>query len=164
MKIRTQLFWFVSCTTRDEVKTKYRDLCKQHHPDRGGVLANMQAINCEYVEALRTVLQQDTTRSQADIDNEMDIEAVFMEKVQAISGVEGLIIELVGRWIWVTGNTYAVKDRLKQEGFMWAKKKVAWFWRSDDDKAPNTKEMSLEAIREKYGSRVVVSSSSLMLK
>jgi curved DNA-binding protein CbpA len=46
--------------TRDEIKQRYRQLAKEHHPDRGGgAAAEMEAINrayetvMEYVENFR---------------------------------------------------------------------------------------------------------------
>lgn len=37
-----------SVKSLDELKARYRALALQHHPDRGGDLATMQAINAEY--------------------------------------------------------------------------------------------------------------------
>lgn len=36
-------------------------------------------------------------------------------------------IELVGSWIWVSGNTYPVKEQLKEAGIFWAGKKKKWY-------------------------------------
>ena len=40
--------YFASIKSFDELKARYRALAMQHHPDRGGDLATMQAINAEY--------------------------------------------------------------------------------------------------------------------
>ena len=40
--------YFNSITSFDDLKARYRALAMQHHPDRGGDLATMQAINAEY--------------------------------------------------------------------------------------------------------------------
>lgn len=40
--------YFGSVKSFDELKAHYRALAMQHHPDRGGDLATMQAINAEY--------------------------------------------------------------------------------------------------------------------
>jgi len=44
-----------SSTHRDEVKTAWRQLVRQHHPDAGGSLVAMQNINRAYHEALEAV-------------------------------------------------------------------------------------------------------------
>ena len=40
--------YFKNCKTLDELKVEYRKLAMQHHPDRGGDLETMKAINVEY--------------------------------------------------------------------------------------------------------------------
>lgn len=40
--------YFKAVSSFDDLKTQYRALAFQHHPDRGGDLATMQAINAEY--------------------------------------------------------------------------------------------------------------------
>lgn len=40
-----QTNYFEGCSTLQDVKELYRTLAKQHHPDRGGNLETMQAIN-----------------------------------------------------------------------------------------------------------------------
>ena len=39
-------------TTPDELRRQYRDLCKKHHPDKGGSDDMQAQINNEYREAL----------------------------------------------------------------------------------------------------------------
>jgi curved DNA-binding protein CbpA len=43
--------FFASCNTIEEVKCLYKQLAKDHHPDKGGDTATMQAINVEYAYA-----------------------------------------------------------------------------------------------------------------
>jgi hypothetical protein len=40
-------------STKDEIKTKYRELVKQHHPDRGGDARKFHQIQQAYEEAIR---------------------------------------------------------------------------------------------------------------
>ena len=46
-------------TSLQDLKTKYRALAMQHHPDRGGDLPTMQAINAEY-DRMNTTQQKIT--------------------------------------------------------------------------------------------------------
>jgi len=42
-------YWFDGCKTPAEVKKRYRELCKQYHPDTGtGDVKKMQEINVQY--------------------------------------------------------------------------------------------------------------------
>jgi curved DNA-binding protein CbpA len=40
--------WFAGCKNYEEIKARYRDLAKKHHPDRGGDTRTMQDINREF--------------------------------------------------------------------------------------------------------------------
>jgi hypothetical protein len=48
--------WLAAAKNLDELKTLYRGLARQHHPDLGGATSTMQEINAEY--DLRTKLFQ----------------------------------------------------------------------------------------------------------
>lgn len=39
---------FSGCTTADQIKDRYRQLCKLHHPDTGGDEKIMQEVNSQY--------------------------------------------------------------------------------------------------------------------
>ena len=40
--------YFIECKTLDELKKEYRRLAMIHHPDVGGTVEAMQAINAEF--------------------------------------------------------------------------------------------------------------------
>lgn len=48
--------YFIECKTLDELKKEYRRLAMIHHPDVGGTVEAMQAINAEF-EALFPVFR-----------------------------------------------------------------------------------------------------------
>ena len=43
---------FKNCKTQNELKIKFKELCKQHHPDKGGSTNIMSEINLEYEKLL----------------------------------------------------------------------------------------------------------------
>ena len=77
-----------------------------------------------------------------------------VEAIEKIIHLPGIIIEVVGHWIWVTGDTRPVKEQLKAAHFFFACKKLAWYFRADEYKTEGGKK-SLEEIREKYGSEAI---------
>lgn len=46
------MIYFSGCITIEEVKKLYKKLAMENHPDRGGNIATMQAINKEYAFCL----------------------------------------------------------------------------------------------------------------
>lgn len=104
----------------------------------------MKKINLAYEEAVKNI------DSKADLDK--DFRAVI-DKVINLAGVD---IEIIGAWIWVSGNTYPIKDELKEAGFYWASKKKMWYWRREEDSCKSSRgKKSIEQIRKQYGSQKV---------
>lgn len=150
--------YFSNCKDLNEVKSLYRTLAKQFHPDKGGDLATMQAINNEYAFAVRHIANGMDLNSE-EIENEILNAEQYKNAINAIINLEGINIEICGGWIWVTGNTYIHKSIFKENGFFFASKKVAWYFRSVEYKTANRKTLSLDAIRTKYGTQKISSSS-----
>lgn len=148
--------YFKHCTSLNEVKSLYRTLAKANHPDTGGDLVTMQAINNEYAYAVRHIAKG-LDLSAEEIENEILNAEQYQTAVNAIINIEGINIEICGGWIWVTGNTYPHKSIFKSNGFFFAPKKVAWYFRSPEYKVNNRQKMTLEEIRTKYGTHQISS-------
>ena len=147
--------YFSNCKTIEEAKRLYHKLAVANHPDLGGNLEIMQAINAEYdIIAIKLAnihenASGDTYTSEQSENTE--IPADFRDMINKLIHLDGINIELIGRWIWVNGNTYPYKDIIKQLGFKWASNKKSWYWHTAEDSTANRKSMSLEKIKEKYG-------------
>ena len=74
------------------------------------------------------------------------------EVLQKIINFDGIEIEIAGQWIWISGNTYSYKKELKEIGFKWASQKKQWFWHSDKFTKKSHKTLSMDEIRNYYGS------------
>ena len=140
--------YFRSVTSLDELKAEYRSLCKINHPDKGGETSVMQEINAEYSYLLKN--------GRFDFGNSsLQIEESIREIIEQTEILEGLVVELCGRWIWFGGDTYKWKGTLKSIGCFWASKKKAWYWRPADEAISGKhKTLSIEEIRERHGSKV----------
>ncbi len=146
--------FLISCNTLDELKQLYKTLAKQFHPDKGGNLIDMQNLNAEYDFMLAKILKA-SSFTEEQINDEFNIAQVYKEKIEALSNLDGIVIELAGTWLWVSGETRPVKDILKTNGFFWAKNKEQWFFRPEGQKSFNRKAFSMDQIRNKYGSKVM---------
>jgi hypothetical protein len=144
---------FNDCKTIEEVKARYKKLAKENHPDLGGDTATMQEINKEYAFACAYILKGENLSAE-ETNHKIKMSEQYRQAIEQIINRPGIIIEVVGFWIWVTGNTYAVKKELKAAGFFFASKKLAWYFRSDEYKTKGGKK-TLEEIRRKYGSEKV---------
>ncbi len=146
--------FFQECTTLDEVKATYKKLAMQHHPDMGGDTATMQEVNKEYAFASARVLKG-ANLSEEETEHQIRFSEEYRKTIEQIIHLPEITIELVGFWIWVTGNTYPVRKELKTAGLFFASKKQAWYYRSEDYKVTKGGKKTLDEIRDKYGSEVI---------
>jgi hypothetical protein len=146
--------FFNACSTIDEVRKLYRNLAKENHPDAGGSTAVMQEINNEYAFASAKLLKGENL-TDVQIEEEIRFSKEYQEVIEKIGNLPEIIIELVGRWIWVSGNTEDVKTQLKAAGLWWAPKKKMWYYRSEDFKVRHGGKKSMEEIRTTYGTQIV---------
>jgi hypothetical protein len=145
--------YFKDCKTIEEVKAEYKHLAKKHHPDCGGDTATMQAINTEYAFACAKILKGGNL-TEEETSEQVRLSEEYRKVIEQIIHLSGILIELVGNWIWVTGNTFPVKKSLKDAGLFFASKKVAWYYRAEEYKTKGSQK-PLDEIRKKYGSEKV---------
>lgn len=151
--------YFEDVKSIEELRQRYRELLKKYHPDNeGGSVEITQEINAEYdrlFEVLSKEKQSDEENPKYDYKAEND---AFKEVLKTIISYN-MKIELIGNWIWCF-DCYAYKDRLKELGFKFAPKKKVWTWHYGDYVRYHKGEVSLDEIRQKYGSQKVNSKSS----
>ena len=130
----------------NEAKKIYKTLAKKLHPDVGGSEEDFKILN----EIYNNLIEHKIYFSNS---SKIDIE---LEKIiSLILHFENINIELVGSWIWVSGDTKEIKEKLKEIGFKWASKKKMWYYGEMKAKNPNPK--SMEEIKTKYGSETLKS-------
>ena len=145
----TKTKFFANPQTMQELKQQYRDLAMQHHPDRpGGQKEAMQQINAEYEELFATL-------PRANKAEEKESPAEYPGMIYQVINLAGIEIEVIGCWIWITGDTRQHKDYLKTLGFKFAPKKVAWYWKPYKYHKRSKKELGLDEIRQLYGTEKV---------
>ena len=120
--------YFTNCHNLDELKKEYRRLAVKHHPDHGGDTATMQAINAEYESAFnRLKAQHNAAADERHQTTEAPEE--FIRIIELLLKIPGLVVELCGSWLWISGDTLAHKEELKFAGCRWSSSKKMWYWR-----------------------------------
>jgi len=148
--------WFQECASLDEVKAMYKKLAKQYHPDLGGDTEMMQQINLEFREASAKVING-SGLTEEEATEKIRFSEEYRQAIEKVIHLEGITIEVIHKWIWVTGQTRKHKDTLKAAGYFFASKKQAWYFRTDEYKVKKGGKKDLDEIRAKYGSEIVYS-------
>lgn len=131
--------------TPEDTKKAYRDACKKFHPDINPAGEEMMKI----VNAAYTVLEAYTGTIK---NQEAGYSDALNNALNAILGLQGIVVEVCGAWVWVTGETKTHKDILKGAAFRWSNPKTAWYFRPAEFKSFSRGKYDLTQIREKYGS------------
>jgi hypothetical protein len=147
--------WFKNIETLEELRKMYRKLAMENHPDKGGQVKDMQEINNEYEHLSKNLINGNANFSEGRKFYEHEISKNMKVKIDEILNLTGIDIEIMGSWIWVTGNTRPNKEELKTAGFKFSGNKIAWYWHGDEYFKRNGKTMSLEDIRKLFGSEEI---------
>jgi len=134
----------------DSLKKEYFKLAKKYHPDAGGSTIQFQNLQKEYDIAFKKLLSGSKLSSD-EKQNEIIVDEAIKEIINQIISLEGINIELVGKWLWISGNTYPVRTTLKAAGLIFIKKNNVPYWIYKGSESKGRGKMDIEEIRQKYG-------------
>lgn len=152
-------FHNVDCV--EELKAQYRKLAMKNHPDRGGTKEAMQEINEEYSALFEKYknIHAGTNRETGARETYRAYQATneapeeFINIISELLKMDGLTVELCGRWLWIGGETMKHKENLKKIGCKWSSAKKLWsFHHQDSAVSPwKRKSWSMEQIYTTFG-------------
>lgn len=149
--------YFTEARTLEDVKAIYKKVARQLHPDCNpgkDTTAAFQEFQAEYEAAFERCKNIHLNKDGEEYTKETtETAAEFAGIINALLKLDGLVIELCGSWLWITGNTKEHKDSIKALGFKWSKNKAAWYFHFEPYRKHSRKSVSLEKIRFMYGSQ-----------
>lgn len=128
----------------NELKRVYKTLAKKLHPDVGGSEEEFKILNSIYNHYLENKIY---------FSNESKIDIELEKVISQILHYENITIEIIGSWIWISGDTKLIKDKLKDLSFRYAYKKGMWYYGEKIRNGGKTK--SMDEIKSKYGSTTI---------
>lgn len=135
---------FINVTGLNEAKKVFKKLARLLHPDVGGSEEEFKILKNVY---------DDIVEHKIYFSNNAKFDIELEKIISQILHFEDIIIEVVGSWIWLSGETKIIKDTLKNIGFKWASKKKMWYY--GEMKGKNPKQKSMDEIKNKYGCTTV---------
>lgn len=153
--------YFTLPATMDELKAQYRGLVKINHPDIGGDTAVMQQINAEYDLVIRGEYRATAGDNYSRATEE--VHANIINIVQQIVTLAGIEIEICGTWVWISGNSFPVKDTLKSLGFKFSGSKKMWYYTEQVLTSKYHRTTEMNTIRAVYGSQKVETKKAVQI-
>lgn len=156
----------------ETLRNEFKKLCFKLHPDKGGNETDFKNMQNEFESCLKffsgkkTKTQSETQSEQKEGFNytyNSEFEKNLMNVIINLVNYLDLTLEVCGSWLWVTGDTKKHKDLLKSLNCRYHAKKTCWFFCDYDEskKTFRSKELDMNEIRLKHGSKVVKSKSNI---
>ena len=144
--------YFKDCKTAEDVKSRYRELAKKLHPDCGGDAEQFKAMMNEYKDAFERLKSIHVNQAGETYEKETtETPEAFAEIINKVIHFDGVHVEIIGSWVWLTGATMLYKEEIKAAGFWWSKTKKAWYWNGSDQKTRRRGRYSMEGLRNHWG-------------
>jgi len=153
----------------DSITKAYKKLLIESHPDHGGTSEKFQAVRKAYKVVLENYKYDKHTKdentnewSSERVSIDPELQSKLVELFENIN-TEHIDIEILGNWIWITGNTYPIKSDIKKCEFKFSKNKTAWYWHPEGYKKRSKKTFDLSEIAKMHGRMEVNSNRPKML-
>ena len=158
--------YFNNCTTIDQAKNLFRDLCKQLHPDTSGYDSQS-----EFIAMFKSFKQfVPTQKTETDKDFNADKFYNLLKKFDVLHDIK---VSFVGSFVWLEdilkGATYQQKETIKTitiEGYNnanFASAKKSWYFSPSDYVRKSRAQKSLNDIKNTFGCKSFNVNSRLQL-
>lgn len=147
----------------ETLRQAYRLAALHNHPDKHDDseseiwTALFKSLQAEYESIL-------SSRSRAQWKKEKSsygLEKTLQEMIDKAMKIPGIHIELCGSWLWISGNTFMARARLKMAGFKFSKTKQRWYWgMTMVSKRKKARYRNMASIYSRYGRETLGDSDS----
>jgi hypothetical protein len=152
--------YFADGLTIEECRKQFRELCLQLHPDKGGKHEDFIAMKNEYdiaIKLLAALEAGNANRENRKTRFTFESEKALREKIEELLNIPAITIEICGSWLWISGNTFPVHDRIKAAGCKFSGAKKLWYFAVDMAQGRVRGRYSMAKIRNKFGSMTIES-------
>lgn len=138
----------------DALKKQYFKLAKKYHPDAGGTTMQFQQLQNEYEKLLKSLLSGSNFTDEQK-QNEIQLDDAMRTIINSLVNIDDINIELIGKWLWISGNTYPIYTTLKSVGLQFIRKGGEPFWVYKGVESKSRGGTPIDEIRAKYGTHKI---------
>lgn len=144
--------YFEGVKTAEEAKKIYRMWAMKLHPDHGGDAEAFKELQNQYETIWAKVKDVHTNKDgETYTKGNEEIAREYIDLMNALLKLDGIKIEIIGCFVWVSGETYKHKVALKAAGLKWSSSKKMWYKSPANYRRWGKKDYSIDEIRSMYG-------------
>ena len=149
--------YFTKTNNMEQLRTQYKNLCLQLHPAKGNDHEQFCAMFDEYQKILKNLSWADI-QAGGKTEFNFEGETALSKALREVMTLNKVNVELCGSWIWVSGETFPAKDRLRELGYFFSRSKKKWYFPAYGRtvKGKYRGGISMKKIRERYGSQKIL--------
>lgn len=151
--------FFNGCKSLNELKKLYKELARKNHPDFGGNVEVMQKINAEYDEMIKYFAKFGSKTEKEKAQRE--VPEKFRKIIESLLKMPYIQVEIVGGWIWLSGNVALYLRKIQAMGFKYSTKQKRYYLADGMTENRRASRWSMERIREEYGSEILESTEQI---
>lgn len=149
--------YFKNVNNFDELKKTYRDLMKKWHPDLN--LNNLdeatrisKEINAEFEFLFNKVKNERINKEGVKFESKKEFKTPkeYMNIINKLIIFPDIQIDIIGNWIWVSGETKPIKEILKSLNFKWHDVRKCWYLKFTTFKSTLCN-LNFDELQEMYG-------------
>lgn len=153
---------FRDAASVETIKKQLMILMTTRHPAVGGNAEDWAEIEREYLLCLQGLDRSASPGSNGEMhtyyyNEEQESETAKMAGKLLGLGLDGVRLALIGKWLWLTGETRQHAATLKGLGLRYSGDKQAWYWHLGGYKKRSGKTATFAGMAAKYGYREIAS-------
>lgn len=151
--------YFENIETLEELKKAYKKVVFMLHPDRNkdrDTTKEFQEMQNEYDKKFNEV--KDYKRNKDGVKYykaSSENVNLFKNIIDKIIHFENVNIELIGEWLWISGETKSYAEILKELKFRWSANKLAWYYHEGSYKKASKKKLNMQDLRNLWGNQEI---------
>ena len=78
-----------------------------------------------------------------------------LNELTALVNDIAVTVEVVGDWIWLSGETKPIKEQLKLAGCRWSAQRSKWYWHEGGYRKRSKNVLHFEEMKEIFGHQTI---------
>ena len=138
----------------EDLKKDYMQLAKELHPDNnnGKTTAEFQLLQNEFEEIAKKIYNKHYDKNNNIYTTGEEYNESFKNIINEIIKYNDINIVIIGKWLWVSGNTKEKKEVFKKLKFRYSGNKQSWYYHDGKYYKGNSNFYSLEDLKLAFGS------------